>query len=171
MRARYLIPAVLLAGLVVLFAVGLQHDPSKIPSPLIGLPAPAFELPTTEGGRLSSASLNGQPVLVNFWASWCVPCLLEHPLLMELARSGVKIVGINYKDEPQAATQWLARHGNPFAVVAQDRDGRVGLDWGVYGVPESFALDASGVIRHKQVGPMTREAWGDAIQPIVLGAR
>ncbi len=171
MKARYLVPAAVLAGLIALFAAGLQRDPSRIPSPLIGQGAPAFELPTADGARLSSASLRGQPVLVNFWASWCVPCLHEHPLLMELARSGVRIVGINYKDEPQAAAQWLARHGNPFAVVAQDRDGRVGLDWGVYGVPESFALDAGSVIRHKHVGPMTREAWTAEVQPVVQGGK
>jgi cytochrome c biogenesis protein CcmG/thiol:disulfide interchange protein DsbE len=167
--ARYLIPAVVLAALVVLFAVGLQNDPSKIPSPLIGKPAPAFDLPTPEGLRLTASALGGAPVLVNYWASWCAPCLIEHPLLMELARSGVKIVGINYKDDPQAAAQWLARHGNPFAVIARDRDGRAGLDWGVYGVPESFALDAGAVIRHKHIGPLTREAWQSQLAPIVQG--
>jgi len=158
-KARFLIPAAGLAGLIVLFAVGLTRDPSKIPSPLIGKPAPVFDLPTPEGGRLALATLQGQPVLVNFWASWCTPCLQEHPLLMELARSGVRIVGLNYKDDPAAAAQWLARHGNPFVTIAQDRDGRVGLDWGVYGVPETFVLDAQGVIRHKHIGPLTREAW------------
>ncbi len=167
---RYLIPAAVLAALVVLFALGLQRDPSKIPSPLIGKPAPAFDLPTPAGARLTAAALSGAPVLVNFWASWCTPCLQEHPLLMELARTGVKIVGINYKDDPQAATQWLERHGNPFATIAQDRDGRAGLDWGVYGVPETFALDAAGVIRHKHIGPLTREAWQADLVPIVLGA-
>lgn len=166
MKPRYWIPAATLAVLVVLFAVGLSRDPTKIPSPLIGQPAPAFELPTPEGGRLTPADLGGQPVLVNFWASWCTPCLQEHPLLMELARSGVRIVGLNYKDDPAAAQQWLARHGNPFAVIAQDRQGRAGLDWGVYGVPETFVLDASGVIRHKHIGPLTREAWQE-IAPLV----
>ena len=170
MKTRFLLPAAVLAVLVLLFALGLQRDPSKIPSPLIGQPAPAFDLTTPEGGRLTVASLNGAPVLVNFWASWCTPCLQEHPLLMELARSGVKIVGINYKDQPEAAAQWLARHGNPFAVVAQDRDGRAGLDWGVYGVPESFALDAAAVIRHKHIGPLTREAWQADIAPVLRGA-
>lgn len=168
--ARFLIPAAVLAALVVLFAAGLQRDPSKIPSPLIGKAAPAFDLPTPQGTRLTVASLGGAPVLVNYWASWCTPCLQEHPLLMELARSGVKIVGINYKDEPQAAQQWLERHGNPFAVIARDRDGRAGLDWGVYGVPETFALDAAGVIRHKHIGPLTREAWQAQLVPIVQGA-
>lgn len=167
MKARFAIPAAVLAGLVVLFAVGLTRDPSKIPSPLIGKPAPAFDLPTPEGERLALAALRGQPVLVNFWASWCTPCLQEHPLLMELARSGVRIVGLNYKDDPAAAAQWLARHGNPFATIAQDRDGRVGLDWGVYGVPETYVLDAQGVIRHKHIGPMTREAWQTEIAALM----
>ena len=167
MKAWHLVPAALLAGLVVMFAIGLTRDPSKIPSPLIGRPAPAFDLPVLQGGRLASASLQGQPVIVNFWASWCTPCLQEHPLLMELARSGVRIVGINYKDEPQAAQQWLDQHGNPFATVAQDRDGRVGLDWGVYGVPESFVLDAGGVIRHKNIGPLTRQAWQDEVSGLL----
>lgn len=167
MKVRFLIPAAALAALVVLFAIGLTRDPSKIPSPLIGKPAPAFNLPTPEGGRLDVDSLRGQVVLVNFWASWCTPCLEEHPLLMELARSGVKIVGMNYKNDPQAAQQWLARHGNPFSVIAQDADGRVGLDWGVYGVPETFVVDAHGVIRHKHVGPLTRAAWQAEIAPLL----
>jgi cytochrome c biogenesis protein CcmG, thiol:disulfide interchange protein DsbE len=156
---RYAIPAVVLVALVALFAVGLQRDPTKIPSPLIGRPAPAFALATLDGGTLALAQLQGKPVLVNFWASWCTPCLQEHPLLMELARSGVTIIGLNYKDEPGAARQWLARHGNPFASIARDADGRVGIDWGVYGVPETFVLDAGQVIRHKHIGPLTRQAW------------
>lgn len=167
MKARFLVPAAALAALVVLFAVGLTRDPSKIPSPLIGKAAPAFDLPMLEGGRLDLDSLRGQVVLVNFWASWCTPCLEEHPLLMELARSGVKIVGMNYKNDAQAARQWLARHGNPFSVIAQDQDGRVGLDWGVYGVPETFVVDASGVIRHKHVGPLTRAAWEADLAPLL----
>jgi cytochrome c biogenesis protein CcmG/thiol:disulfide interchange protein DsbE len=166
---RYAIPALVLIALIALFAVGLQRDPSRIPSPLIGKAAPPFDLPTLEGARLSPAQLSGQPVLVNFWASWCTPCLQEHPLLMELARSGVRIVGLNYKDDEHAARQWLARHGNPFALIAQDLQGRTGLDWGVYGVPETFVLDAQGVIRHKQIGPMTKQDWLEQIQPVLRG--
>lgn len=166
---RYALPAAVLAALVVLFAVGLQRDPTKVPSPLIGKPAPAFALPALDGSTLALAQFQGKPVLVNFWASWCTPCLQEHPLLMELARSGVVIVGLNYKDDPEAARQWLSRHGNPFAAVAQDRDGRVGLDWGVYGVPETFVLDAAATIRHKQIGPMTREAWEQDIAALLEG--
>jgi len=166
---KYALPAAVLVALVILFAIGLTKDPSKVPSPLIDRPAPAFALPTPEGGTLVSAQLGG-PVLVNFWASWCTPCLQEHPLLMELARSGVTIVGINYKDEPEAARQWLARHGNPFARIAQDRDGRVGLDWGVYGVPETFVLDEAQVIRHKHIGPLTRQAWQQDIAVLLKKA-
>ena len=134
---RYAIPVVLLLGLMALLAVGLTRDPHVVPSPLIGKPAPAFDLPLLEGGtgNYGTQQLIGQPVLVNFWASWCPPCLQEHPLLLELARSGVKIVGFNYKDDPADARQWLARHGNPYRLVVQDRQGRVGLDWGVYGAP------------------------------------
>lgn len=170
MKARFLVPAAVLAALVVLFAAGLQRDPTVIPSPLIGRPAPAFDLPTQAGARLTDASLRGAPVVVNFWASWCTPCLEEHPLLMELARSGVRIIGINYKDDPQAAAQWLARHGNPFGTVALDPDGRAGLDWGVYGVPETFVLDATGTILYKHIRPMTREVWARHFEPVLKGA-
>ena len=167
---RYAIPVLALLGLLALLATGLTLDPSKVPSPLIGKPAPAFTLPilgSVPGEPLTAERLKGAPVLVNFWASWCTPCLQEHPLLMDLAQSGVKIIGMNYKDEPQAARQWLARHGNPFALIAQDFQGKAGLDWGVYGVPETFVLDAQGVIRHKQIGPMTREAWERDIEPLI----
>jgi cytochrome c biogenesis protein CcmG/thiol:disulfide interchange protein DsbE len=170
MKLRYAVPAVVLAALVVLFAAGLQRDPTRVPSPLIGKPAPVFQLPTLDGATLGVAQLAGRPVLVNFWASWCTPCLQEHPLLMELSRAGVTIIGLNYKDDPEAARQWLARHGDPFTQIAQDRDGRVGLDWGVYGVPETFVLDAHGVIRHKQIGPMTRAAWDQDIAALVRPA-
>ena len=158
---RYAIPVVLLLGLMALLAVGLTRDPRVVPSPLIGKPAPAFDLPLLEGGtgNYGTQQLIGQPVLVNFWASWCPPCLQEHPLLLELARSGVKIVGFNYKDDPADARQWLARHGNPYRLVVQDRQGRVGLDWGVYGAPETYVLDAQGKILHKQIGPLTEQAW------------
>ena len=155
---KYALPAAVLAALIVLFAIGLTKDPTKVPSPLIGQPAPAFALPLLDGGTFATADLQG-PVLVNFWASWCTPCLQEHPLLMDLARSGVTIVGINYKNDPAEARQWLARHGNPFARIAQDVDGKAGLDWGVYGVPETFVVDAQRVIRHKHIGPLTREAY------------
>lgn len=171
MKWRYAVPALLLLGLVVLFGYGLRLDPTKVPSPLVGKPVPGFELPVLvgAGGTFGSSQLLGRPVLVNFWASWCPPCLQEHPLLMQLAQAGVPIVGVNYKDEAGAARSWLERHGNPFFVVAADRDGRVGLDWGVYGAPETYVVDAQGVIRYKHIGPISEADWRDRIAPVLQG--
>lgn len=172
MRLRYLLPVLLLGGLTVLFAVGLRNDPREVPSPLIGKPAPAFDLAVLDGSaRLTTENLRGQPLLVNFWASWCPPCLVEHPLLMRLAREGVQIVGLDYKDTDAAARTWLARHGNPYRTVATDPLGQAGLDWGVYGVPETFVLDAAGTIVYKHIGPLTETAWRDRIQPLLAGTR
>ena len=167
MRLRYAIPVLLLLGVLVLFAFGLRLDPTRVPSPLIGKPAPTFELPvvTGEGSVLTTAALRGRPHLVNFWASWCPPCLQEHPMLLEISRRGVSIVGISYKDDDIAARAWLARHGNPFSVVAADRDGRAGLDWGVYGAPETYVVDAQGVIRYKHIGPVTPDDWRGHLAP------
>lgn len=166
---RYVVPVALLLGLLVLLALGLRQDPSLVPSPLIGKPAPEFTLPMLEDAQqtLTPAALTGRPVLVNFFASWCAGCQVEHPLLMRLAGEGVEIVGLDYKDEPQAARRWLQRHGNPYRIVAQDRDGLAGLDWGVYGVPETYVLDADGTIVYKQVGPLTERAWEQHIRPLL----
>ena len=171
---RYAIPAALLLGLLILLGIGLRQDPSVVPSPLIGKPAPAFSLPTLEESAepLTNQSLAGRPVLVNFFASWCAGCRVEHPLLMHLAREqGVEIIGMDYKDEPGAARQWLQRHGNPYREVVQDRDGRVGLDWGVYGVPETYVLGPDGTVLFKQIGPMTEQAWRESIAPLVQPTR
>lgn len=168
MRLRYLLPMVMLVGLTLLFAFGLQHDPREVPSPLIGKPAPAFEL--REVGTQNpfrSERLLGRPVLVNYWASWCAGCQIEHPLLMELSRRGVEIVGIDYKDTDAEGLRWLSRHGNPYRAVLADPQGAVGLDWGVYGVPETFVLDARGTIVHKHIGPLTEAAWRDTIEPLL----
>lgn len=169
---RYAIPVAILALLLVLLGIGLKLDPREVPSPLIGKPAPAFELPLLEGdATLTPAVLAGRPVLVNFFASWCAGCRVEHPLLLELARKeGVEIVGVDYKDDPAAGRQWLQRHGNPYRVVAVDRQGAAGLDWGVYGIPETFVLGADGTILFKQIGPMTPQAWERDIRPL-LGKR
>lgn len=169
---RYAIPVTILALLLVLLGIGLKLDPREVPSPLIGKPAPAFELPLLEGDAiLTPAALAGRPVLVNFFASWCAGCRVEHPLLLELARKeGVEIVGVDYKDDPAAGRQWLQRHGNPYRVVAVDRQGAAGLDWGVYGIPETFVLGADGTILFKQIGPMTPQAWERDIRPL-LGKR
>lgn len=169
MKLRFLLPLFFIAGMFALFALGLRLDPHEIPSPLIGKPAPEFNLPTLEGkpATLNMQQLRGQPVLVNFWASWCAGCKTEHAFLLELAQQpGVNLVGVNYKDEADAAKKTLAQEGNPYALVAVDHEGKAGLDWGVYGVPETFVLDSSGVIVYKQIGPMTAEAW-QIIQPML----
>ncbi|MEK6805344.1 MAG: DsbE family thiol:disulfide interchange protein [Pseudomonadota bacterium] len=160
MKLWHLLPLAAVLGLMVLLGLGLQLDPRVVPSPLIGKPMPDFSLPTLEGrpALLSAHDLRGRPLLVNFWASWCAGCKVEHPFLMELSRS-VEIVGFNYKDAPSAAKDWLAQGGNPYRVSALDALGQAGLDWGVYGVPETFVLDSGGVIVYKQIGPMTPEAW------------
>lgn len=150
------LPLIIFATLVVLLAVGLTLNPRQIPSPLIGKAAPEFELPLLlEHGDFSSNDLIGHVTLVNVWASWCVSCRHEHETLKHLARNGARVVGLNYKDEPDDAKKWLARLGNPYQVVAADYNGSVGIDWGVYATPETFLVDREGVIRHKVIGPLT----------------
>lgn len=170
---RFAIPIVLLLALVALFALGLRHDPRIVPSPLIGKPAPAFALPGLGGlpPQLSSADLQGRPLLVNFFASWCAGCRVEHPLLMQLAAQGVEIIGMDYKDSDADGAAWLARFGNPYRMVAADTLGAVGLDWGVYGVPETYVLSAGGVILYKQIGPMTEADWHEKIKPLLAGVK
>jgi cytochrome c biogenesis protein CcmG/thiol:disulfide interchange protein DsbE len=172
MRLPYVIPIGLFLLLAVAFAVGLGHRPDIIPSPLIDKEAPSFTLPPLAGrddGGLSSADLKGDgPVIVNVFASWCVPCRAEHPQLMALAREpGVRLVAINYKDKPQDAATWLAELGNPFSKIGADTNGRVAIDWGVYGVPETFILDKTGRIRFKQVGPITPDDLNEKILPVL----
>lgn len=170
---RYLVPILVLAGLVVLFAVGLQHDPREVPSPLVGKPAPAFRLPLlNEAALYAETDLKGRPLLVNFFASWCEGCQVEHPELMRLAKEQhIEIIGMDYKDSETAVSQWLQRHGSPYRKVVLDSQGKAGLDWGVYGVPETFVLNAQGVIIYKQIGPMTEEVWRSRIAPLLAGAR
>jgi len=166
---RYAIPLLVLAGILSLFAFGLRHDPRELPSPLIGKPAPAFDLPTLQGEppRMTQAALRGQPLLVNFFASWCAECQVEHAYLMSLAQSGqARFVGIDYKDAPADGKAWLEQHGNPYSPVLVDLDGNTGIDWGVYGVPETFLVDAGGRILAKHIGAMTPDAWA-ALQPLL----
>jgi cytochrome c biogenesis protein CcmG/thiol:disulfide interchange protein DsbE len=169
MRLRYLLPAFALAGLVVLFAIGLRHDPREVPSPLIGKPAPAFSLAVLGAPQqtYTLADLKGRPVLVNFFASWCAACRVEHPFLMQLAAQGVEIVGVDYKDTDADGADWLARHGNPYRTVIADPQGAMGLDWGVYGAPETYVLDAQGTIVYKQIGPLSEAVWRDRIAPLL----
>lgn len=157
-RLLFVLPLLAFAGLGAFLAIGLTRDPSQLPSALVGREPPQFTLPPLEGrdGRgLARADLGkGQPMLVNFWASWCVPCRIEHPILDRLAEEGVTIQGINYKDEPAKARAFLEDMGDPYALVGSDRNGRVAIDWGVYGVPETYVLDGSGRILYRQVGPL-----------------
>jgi len=172
---RRLIPLGLFVLLVILLGVGLTRDPHRVPSPLIGKPMPAFELPALNdpARRLSLADLKGRVTLVNVFASWCVACREEHPLLVKLAASGkVAIIGVDYKDERPAARQYLQRFGDPYALIIYDRQGKLGLDLGVYGVPETYVVDSHGIIRYKQIGPFTAAVLRDTILPLVkqLGA-
>ncbi len=170
MRLTFLIPLVVFVLMVVLLGVGLTLNPREVPSPFIGKPAPAFSVPQLHAPdeALTSEVFRGQVSLLNVWASWCVSCRQEHPLLVELAKTDrVPIYGLNYKDERNAALEWLARLGNPYRSSAFDADGRIGIDWGVYGVPETFVIDRKGIIRHKFTGPLTREAIDDILLPLV----
>ena len=163
-------PLVVFAGLAVAFAWGLTRNPQELPSALIGKPAPTFSLPPVQGRTLglSSGDLKGQVSLVNVFASWCIACRAEHPLLLQLAaRKTVPINGLNYKDAPQDAADWLDALGDPYAHTGADRDGRVAIDWGVTGVPETFVVDASGIVVYKQIGPVTQQALDETILPLV----
>lgn len=170
MRTRFLIPIVVLAGLLVLLAIGLQKDPREVPSPLIGKPAPAFDLPALAADRrYTHEDLLGRPLLVNFFASWCAGCQIEHPVLMRLAREeGVEIIGMDYKDTREDAERWLGHHGNPYRTVIADEKGQAGLDWGVYGVPETYVIGRDGRILYKQIGPVTEAAWRERIRPLLI---
>jgi cytochrome c biogenesis protein CcmG/thiol:disulfide interchange protein DsbE len=167
-----LVPLALFVALAGLLAVGLRRDPGEIPSPLIDKPAPAFQLrtldPGTGPGQFAPSDLRGKVWLLNVWASWCTACREEHPALLDFARrNSVPIVGLDYKDSAGDASKWLARLGNPYRVVPVDRDGRVGIDYGVYGVPETFVVDQRGVIVHKHIGPLTPEVLAQEIDPLL----
>lgn len=173
-RALFLLPVVAFVGLAVTLGFGLGHDPSLVPSPLIGKPIPIFSLPPVQGRKLglSSDNLKGGVSLVNVFASWCVACREEHPLLMRLAASGVvPINGLDYKDKPADAAKWLDTMGNPYARTGADLNGRVAIDWGVYGVPETFIVDRRGRITFKQIGPITPEILDRTILPLIARLR
>jgi len=144
---RRFMPLIIFAVLVIFLAVGLTLNPREVPSPLIGKPAPEFELPLLlQDGSFSNKDLIGHVTLVNVWASWCFACRQEHEVVKHLSRQGVRIIGLNYKDEASDAKQWLAKLGNPYQAIAADRDGRIAIDWGVYGAPETFLIDQQGII-------------------------
>jgi cytochrome c biogenesis protein CcmG/thiol:disulfide interchange protein DsbE len=164
-----LLPLVVFLLLVGFLAVGLKLNPREVPSPLIGKAAPAFELPILDqpGKRFVPADMRGKVWLLNVWASWCVSCRDEHPVLIDLAKKGVlPILGLNYKDKGEDATRWLKQFGNPYQLSAVDLDGRIGIDYGVYGVPETYLIDAEGVIRFKQIGPLTPAVLEQKVLPL-----
>ncbi|HYW04946.1 MAG TPA: DsbE family thiol:disulfide interchange protein [Gammaproteobacteria bacterium] len=171
-RLRFLVPLAFFVGLVGLLGWGLTRDPSLVPSPLINKPVPKFKLPELKqpGNTFTSARLaQGHVALVNVWASWCVSCRAEHPMLLQIAHSGiVPIYGLDYKDTRKAALNWLDEFGDPYQTVAQDKSGKVGINWGVYGVPETYVVDGKGVIRYKQVGPITPKVWKDKMRPLIV---
>jgi cytochrome c biogenesis protein CcmG/thiol:disulfide interchange protein DsbE len=166
----FLVPLVAFLVLAAFLLRGLWLNPREVPSPLIGKPAPAFEKARLDAPTelFSSREMAGQVWILNVWASWCTPCRVEHPLFNELAsKKIVPIVGMNYKDNPDAARRWLAELGNPYQVTFIDHDGRLGIDFGVYGVPETFVIDRQGVIRYKHIGPVTPEAMQKRIVPLL----
>ncbi len=166
---RFAIPLVLFILLVAFLAIGLRHDPHEVPSPLIDKPAPAFQLAQLRdpSKTFSAADMRGKVWLLNVWASWCVTCRDEHPLLLQYARSGaLPIYGLNYKDNRADALSWLGELGDPYVLSAADNDGRVGIDYGVYGAPETYLIDRDGVIRFKQIGPVTPDIWQQTILPL-----
>lgn len=182
-RGGYVLPLIVVILMSAFFLVALRSgDPSRLPSPLIGKPVPQFTLAPIQGmdtgsgdarPGISSADLsNGQVTLVNMWASWCAPCIQEQPELVALKRQyGLRLIGINYKDEPQAARRFLAKNGNPFDAIGADRDGRVSIDWGVYGVPETYVVDGRGRIAFKFVGPLSSDTIRDQILPAIAKAK
>lgn len=180
-RGWMLVPFLIFIALTGLFAFGLTGDPTKLPSALIGRPVPETAFPPLEGLMQNGESVagfgaadlaKGEVSVVNFWASWCVPCIEEHPLLIKLReRSGVTIYGVNHKDQPEAGRRFLGRYGNPFAAVGTDRNGRGAIEWGVYGMPETFVIDGAGKIAFKHVGPISEESLERVLLPAIEKAR
>jgi cytochrome c biogenesis protein CcmG/thiol:disulfide interchange protein DsbE len=168
-RLLFLIPLALFALVGGFLAVGLTRDPGTLPSALLDKPAPQFSLPPLAGrdNGLATADLSPGPQLVNVFASWCVPCRVEHPLLMRLSEEGVTVQGINYKDKPEDAQEFLAELGDPYARIGSDRDGRVGIEWGVYGVPETYVIDRQGRIAYRHVGPLQPRDLERTIRPLL----
>lgn len=170
MKARFLIPVVVVIGLLALLAVGLTLNPREVPSPLINKNAPEFVLPRLyqPDQLITQNALKGEISMLNVWASWCVACREEHAQIERLAKEyGFTIIGLNYKDKPEEARAWLAQFGNPYTAIAVDLDGRAGIDWGVYGVPETFIVDVQGRIRYKHIGPISSGQIESDIMPVI----
>lgn len=170
-RLPYLLPLAIFAAIAVYFWIGLGRDPHAIPSMLIGKPVPAFDLPPIQGAEkgLSSADLVGHVSLVNVFGSWCIACQEEHPTLLQLSQQGVvAIYGIDWRERsPEAGPAWLAKHGNPYELVGNDPDSKAAIAFGVSGAPETFVIDKQGIVRHRQVGPITPRVWEQDLSPLV----
>ena len=169
-----LVPLLVFAGVIAILAIGLTLDPRFVPSPLIGKPVPTFALPPVKGRTLglSSADLKGEVSIVNVFASWCVACKEEHPVFMQMQREGLlPIHGLNHKDQPGDAQKWLDDLGDPYTRTGADIDGRVSIDWGVYGVPETFVIDRGGRIAYKHIGPVTPEVLQEKLRPLIATLR
>ncbi|HZT63726.1 MAG TPA: DsbE family thiol:disulfide interchange protein [Burkholderiales bacterium] len=167
---RFAIPIAIFVALLALLGIGLKLDPREVPSPLIGKPAPHFELPELHQAArtFSERDMLGKVWVLNVWASWCVSCREEHPVLLDLAASGaVPVYGLNYKDRREDGLAWLKGMGDPYKISIFDFDGRVGIDYGVYGVPETYVIDKSGIIRYKRIGPLTPEIVKEKLLPLV----
>lgn len=167
---RFALPLAIFAVLLVLLGIGLKLDPREVPSPLIGKPAPHFELPQLREATktFTERDMLGKVWVLNVWASWCVSCREEHPVLLDLAASGaVPIYGLNYKDRREDGLAWLKGMGDPYRLSIYDLDGRVGIDYGVYGVPETYVIDKAGVIRYKRIGPLTPQIVKEKVLPLV----
>ena len=165
-----MLPLLTFVAIALFLAIGLKRDPREVPSPLIGKPVPAFSLPPVRGRSLGLAStdLKGEVALVNVFASWCVACRTEHSLLMQIQHQGiVPVHGLNYKDQPDDAARWLDEMGDPYTRTGADRDGRVAIDWGVYGVPETFVIDREGRIAYKVIGPISPAVWNETLLPLI----
>jgi cytochrome c biogenesis protein CcmG/thiol:disulfide interchange protein DsbE len=168
--SRFLIPLVIFALLIAVFVVGLGRDPSQLPSPLLEKPAPQFDLPSLldPEQRVTTQDFNGEVALVNVWATWCVGCRQEHNFLLQLAKADVlPIYGLNWRDNGPEARRWIQQLGDPYVATAYDEDGRVGIDWGVYGAPETFLIAADGTVLYKQLGPLSWGLWEENFVPLL----
>lgn len=170
-QASFILPFIIFTAIIFLLWRGLNLHPSQIPSPLINKPAPHFSLPNLFDNKknITNKDLVGHVVFVNVWATWCVSCAEEHSALLQLAKDeNVFFLGLNYKDDMNAAKKWLKQYGNPYQLVAVDLDGQAAIDWGVYGTPETFILDKKGIIRYKQIGPIDSESWFKTLKPLLV---
>ena len=172
--SRYLIPLLLVAIMIPVFIIGLNRDPSELPSPFLNKPAPEFELPRLKdpSRTVGSADYAGQMVLVNIWATWCAGCRQEHAYLLKLAsEADIPIYGLNWRDQRSKALAWLSELGDPYIASGFDADGRVGIDWGVYGAPETFLISADGIVLYKHLSPLSEMVWQRDFEPRILAAK